>query len=146
MNSFLAHYKLKSPAFPPSKALHRLLRSLYSLRPRLADFRYRSGRITAIIWNFPAKNPQFLAFPEAAALKIFIYSIQYLFVINMQKLANSRHEAGWVTISTDEYESMKATIEILSSPEAMRKIRQGEKELAEGKGKSLKEVKKELGI
>lgn len=64
----------------------------------------------------------------------------------MQKLANSKHEAGWVTISTDEYESMKATIEILSSPEAMRKIRQGEKELAEGKGKSLEEVKKELGI
>ena len=64
----------------------------------------------------------------------------------MQKLANSTHEAGWVTISTDEYESMKATIETLSSPEAMDKIRQGEKELAEGKGKSLEKVKKELGI
>ena len=66
--------------------------------------------------------------------------------MNMQKLAHSKHETEWVTISLDEYESMKATIETLSSPEAMKKIRQGEKELAEGKGKSLEQVKKELGL
>ena len=41
---------------------------------------------------------------------------------------------------------MKATIETLSNPKAMKKILQGEKELAEGKGKSLEQVKKELGI
>jgi PHD/YefM family antitoxin component YafN of YafNO toxin-antitoxin module len=64
----------------------------------------------------------------------------------MQKLANSKHEAAWITISSDEYESMKATIETLSSPEAMEKIKQGEKELAKGKGKSLEDVKKEFGF
>ncbi|MFH1364347.1 MAG: hypothetical protein ABIH52_01695 [Candidatus Aenigmatarchaeota archaeon] len=57
-----------------------------------------------------------------------------------------KHEASWVTISTDEYESMKATIEILSSPKAMEKIRKGEAELNAGKGKKLEDVKKELGI
>ncbi len=64
----------------------------------------------------------------------------------MQELANSKHEAGWVTISTDEYESMKATIETLSSPDAMRKIMKGERELSEGKGKFLEKLKKESGI
>jgi|GEM_PF-3507360 hypothetical protein len=55
-------------------------------------------------------------------------------------------KARWVTISTDEYESMKATIETLSSPDAMRKIIKGERELAEGRGKTLKKVQKELEI
>lgn len=64
----------------------------------------------------------------------------------MQKLANSKHEAAWIMISTDEYESMKATIETLSSPEAMRKIMQGEKELSKGEGKTLEKVKKELKL
>ena len=57
---------------------------------------------------------------------------------------DGKHETEWITMSLDEYESMKATIETLSSSEAMEKIRQGERELAEGKGKSLKQVKKEL--
>ena len=38
----------------------------------------------------------------------------------------------------------KATIEILSSPTAMKKIRQGEKERLEGKMKSLEQIKKEV--
>jgi len=59
---------------------------------------------------------------------------------------HGRHKTEWITISVDEYESMKATIEALSSPMARRKIMQGEKELAAGKGKTLDELKKELGI
>ena len=66
--------------------------------------------------------------------------------MSMQKLIHGKHETEWITISIDEYESMKATIETLSSPEAMKKIKQGEKELAEGKGKLLEQVKKELGL
>lgn len=62
----------------------------------------------------------------------------------MQKLADGRHEAKWVTISTDEYESMLATIETLSHPQAMNKIRKGEKERLEGKLKSLEQLKNEL--
>ena len=41
---------------------------------------------------------------------------------------------------------MKATIETLSNPKAMEKIRKGEKELAQGKGKKLSDVKKKLGF
>lgn len=61
-------------------------------------------------------------------------------------MAESKHETEWVTLSLDEYESMKATIETLSSPEAMEKIRKGEEELRAGKGKRLEDLKKELGI
>lgn len=59
---------------------------------------------------------------------------------------HGKHESAWITISVDEYESMKATIETLSSPYAMRKIMRGEKELAEGKGKTPEQIKRELGI
>ncbi len=64
----------------------------------------------------------------------------------MQKLAHSKHETEWITLSLDEYESMKATIETLSSPEAMQKIAKGEAELKAGKGKKLEDLKKELGF
>ncbi len=59
---------------------------------------------------------------------------------------HGKHETQWVTISLDEYESMKSTIEILSSPKAMEKIRRGELERLEGKGQKIEHVKKELGI
>ncbi|MBI2173344.1 MAG: hypothetical protein HYT73_04040 [Candidatus Aenigmarchaeota archaeon] len=57
-----------------------------------------------------------------------------------------KHESAWITISTDEYESMLATIETLSNPDAMKKIKKGEKERLEGKLKSLEHIKKELDI
>ena len=59
---------------------------------------------------------------------------------------HGKHETEWVTISLDEYESMKATLEILSSPKAMEKIRRGEQERLAGKGKKLEVLKKELGL
>ncbi len=58
---------------------------------------------------------------------------------------HGKHETEWVTISLDEYESMKATIEILPSPKAMEKIRRGEQERLAGKGQKLEDVRKELG-
>ena len=64
----------------------------------------------------------------------------------MQNSIHGKHETQWITISLDEYESMKATIETLCNKEAMEKIKQGEKELSEGDGESIDEVKKELGI
>ncbi len=36
-----------------------------------------------------------------------------------------KHDAKWITISTDEYESMKRTIEVLSDKELMVQIREG---------------------
>ena len=62
----------------------------------------------------------------------------------MQKLAGSKHETEWITLSLDEYESMKATIETLTSSEAMRKIRKGEEDLRVGKFKELEDIKKEF--
>lgn len=46
-----------------------------------------------------------------------------------------RHEAHWVTISSDEYESMKATIEILSDPEVMEQLKQSWGDIKAGKTK-----------
>ena len=56
------------------------------------------------------------------------------------------HKAAWVTISTDEYESLLATIQTLSNPKAMAKIRQGEKERLEGKLVLLERLKKDLSL
>ena len=44
-----------------------------------------------------------------------------------------KHEAGWITISTDEYDSMKSTLEILSDPELMEQIKKSKKDIKEGK-------------
>ena len=59
----------------------------------------------------------------------------------MQKL-EGEHKAGWVTISTDEDDSMRATIETLSNKEVMRQLRESET----SGSKSLEKVKKALGI
>ncbi len=50
-----------------------------------------------------------------------------------------------VLISAAEYESWKETNEILSNPALMKGIRQGEKEVSEGKVHDWEDVKKELG-
>ena len=51
-----------------------------------------------------------------------------------------------VIMSASEYESWKETNEILADPGLVKAIRQGEKELDEGKGLDWEEVKKELKI
>lgn len=56
------------------------------------------------------------------------------------------HKATYVTISRDEYESMKATIEVLKDPELMKQIRESEKAIGEGKVKKWKDLMKELDI
>lgn len=49
-------------------------------------------------------------------------------------------------ISADEYESWKETEEILVDKSLMKAIKTGEKELKEGKGITLEELEKELGL
>ncbi len=49
-----------------------------------------------------------------------------------------------VLISAAEYESWKETNEILSNPGLVKSIRQGEKEVLEGKVADWEDVKKEL--
>ncbi len=50
-----------------------------------------------------------------------------------------------VIMSAREYEGWKETNEILADKKLMKAIRQGEKEIDEGKGIPWEEVKKELG-
>ena len=51
-----------------------------------------------------------------------------------------------VLMSYEEFEARRETDEILADKKLMKSIRQGEKELAEGKGMPWEEVKKELGL
>ncbi len=63
---------------------------------------------------------------------------QYVITVNGEPAA--------VIISADQYDSMKETDEILADKELMKAIRQGEKELKEGKFYDWEDVKKELGF
>ena len=54
------------------------------------------------------------------------------------------HVAQWVTISSDEYESMKSTLEVLSDPELMAQIKESEEEYKAGNYKELRELMDEL--
>lgn len=51
-----------------------------------------------------------------------------------------------VLMSAEELESLEETMEILADPKLMKEIRQGEKEIAEGKGIPLEDLEKELGF
>ena len=56
------------------------------------------------------------------------------------------HKTTYVTITKDEYESMKTTIEILEDEETMEMIRESEKDIKEGRVKSLDDWAKEMGL
>ncbi len=55
-----------------------------------------------------------------------------------------KHQTGWITISTDEYESMKETIEVLSDTDIMEQLEEGKKE--GNKVRDFEDLAKELGI
>jgi hypothetical protein len=54
------------------------------------------------------------------------------------------HKSEWITISTDEYESLQRTIEILSDNDIMTQIREGKRKNAPTK--DFEELARELGI
>ena len=54
------------------------------------------------------------------------------------------HETGWVTISTDEFESMARTIEVLSDKDLMSQIGEGKR--GNAKVMDFEELAQELGI
>ncbi len=56
------------------------------------------------------------------------------------------HEAQWVTISSDEYESMKSTIEVLSDSELMEQIKDSLEDIESGRSKDWDEFTKELKL
>ena len=54
------------------------------------------------------------------------------------------HKVQWVTISSDEYESMKSTLEILSDPELMQQIEESRDDFKAGRYKELREIMDKL--
>ncbi len=57
--------------------------------------------------------------------------------------AFGEHKARWITISSDEYESMKSTLEVLSDPELMEQIKESREDFKAGNFKKLRDVLKE---
>lgn len=51
-----------------------------------------------------------------------------------------------VIMSKEEFDGWMATIETLSDPELMEKIRQGDEDIKAGRYSSWKDIKKELGL
>ena len=49
-----------------------------------------------------------------------------------------------VMLSMDDYESLMETLDILADPKAVAGIRQGEKDIRNGKTRSWKEIKRSL--
>ncbi len=58
--------------------------------------------------------------------------------------AFGEHKANWITISSDEYESMKSTLEVLSDPELLEQIKESEEDYKAGRYKKLEDLVKEL--
>ncbi|HLD57539.1 MAG TPA: hypothetical protein VJA47_04485 [archaeon] len=63
-----------------------------------------------------------------------------------QLQVHGEHKAAWVTISTDEYESMKATIEAFTDSDVMQQLIKSEEDIKAGRTKRwdsfVKEFKK----
>jgi len=57
--------------------------------------------------------------------------------------AFGEHKARWITISMDEYESMKSTLEILSDLELMEQIKKSREDFKAGRFKKLQDLLKE---
>ncbi len=55
-----------------------------------------------------------------------------------------KHQTDWITISTDEYESMKETIEVLSDVDIMEQLEEGKKKGT--KVRDFEDLARELGI
>lgn len=57
---------------------------------------------------------------------------------------SGKHQTEWITISVDEYESMKRTIDILSDKDLMEQIEEGKKKGI--KVLDFEDIATELGI
>lgn len=57
--------------------------------------------------------------------------------------AFTEHKAHWITISSDEYESMKSTLEVLSDSELIDQIKESREDYNSGKFKKLRNLMKE---
>lgn len=55
-----------------------------------------------------------------------------------------KHKSGWITISTEEFESMKETLEVLSDIDIMKQLEESKKDCT--KVRDFEELAEELGI
>ena len=60
--------------------------------------------------------------------------------------SEKKHGTIYVTISKDEYDSMKSTIEILEDEELMEMIRKSKREIEEGKTIPFRDYLKEREV
>jgi len=60
------------------------------------------------------------------------------------QVVHGPHKSEWITISTDEYESMQRTIEVLSDPDLMAQIGEGKRK--NSPTRDFEELAGELGI
>ncbi len=58
----------------------------------------------------------------------------------MTEVYSGEHKAKWVTISSDEYETLKSTIEVLSDNDLLKQIHESRADYREGKYKRLSEL------
>jgi PHD/YefM family antitoxin component YafN of YafNO toxin-antitoxin module len=58
----------------------------------------------------------------------------------MSELLHREHRTRWVTISSDEYEGMKSTIEVLSDNELLKQIYESREDYRLGRFKKLSEL------
>jgi len=56
------------------------------------------------------------------------------------------YKVQWVSISSDEYESMKSTLEILSDPELMQQIEESREDFKAGRYKELRELEEDSNL
>jgi len=73
-----------------------------------------------------------------------IYKYSTLLILMPKLKMEGKHEALWVTISSDEYESLKATIETLSDIEVMEQLRKSEEDIRIGRTRSWDEFVNEF--
>lgn len=55
-------------------------------------------------------------------------------------------ESKAIVMSSDDYDSLHETLDILSEPQALKDIKQAEKEFRQGKTASWEKIKKDLKI
>jgi len=57
-------------------------------------------------------------------------------------MIHGEHKTRWVTVSADEYESMKETIEVLSDKELVEQLKKSHEDIKAGRTTSLNKLLK----
>jgi len=97
--------------------------------------------LVAAAWRAIGSRVRGVTAPEdESGYRIMFKWFKYHPIIAMNELLHGEHRARWVTISNDEYESMKSTIEVLSDNELLRQIQDSRDDYRRGRFKKLSEL------